>query len=160
MLVTRRNGQFTDSGVVRKDIPSLVLLFRRWPTFCFGCVGRGNCLFLLCWVTARCFLRFFVSSFLRSLLRPLFKISFVLLRWRLLVMRFVLHHGIWRQSEVICALLVRTSSVLFPAQSYEEDPLFSFLGYGQTGGGDSGSVSCGLVFLHGCWSFICSRISC
>ena len=43
----------------------------------------------------------------------------------------------------------RTSSVLFPTQSYGEDPLFRFLGYGQTGGGDSSSVSYGLVSSTG-----------
>ena len=68
-LAIRRNGQYIGSGAVRKDIPSLVLLFLRWPTFCFGFVGRGNCLCLLLWDAARCSLRFFVFGFLRSLLR-------------------------------------------------------------------------------------------
>ena len=57
---------YTGSGAVRKDIPSL---FLRWPTFCFGFVGRGNCLYLLLWDTAQCFRRFLVFSFLRYLLR-------------------------------------------------------------------------------------------
>ena len=61
------NGQYIGIGAVRKNIPSLVLLFLRFLTFFFGFVGRGNCLYLLLWDTARCFRRFFVFSFLRFL---------------------------------------------------------------------------------------------
>ena len=113
-LVTKRNGRFIDSGVFLKDIRSLALLFPRWPTFYFGCVGPGNCPFLLCWVNAQCSLRYFIFSFLRSFCLLFFKISYARLRWRLLVVRFVLHHGTWRLFYVIYALMSSNLCLLVP----------------------------------------------
>ena len=69
-LVTRRSGLFIDSGVVRRAIPFLALLFLKWPIFCFGYVGPRSCLFLLFWATAPCCLRYFAPSFRRSQLLP------------------------------------------------------------------------------------------
>ena len=152
-LVTKRNGLFIDSGVVLKDIRSLALLFPRWPTFCFGGVSPENS------VSAVLGYHLMLSVVFHFQLPEISSspvIQDLLTSFSSLSCGSSSIMGLGGCFTISTLSYLRISVILFPARPYSEDTLFSFLGYGQTGGGDPSSVTYGLFFFHWRWYFVCS----